>query len=679
MKKLISAVGIALFTVTLAWASGSWDTPRFRYTPQKTTQGTTDYNQIVISESRTSARLSKTVWVGDPAISAALGVPIVTGITLQDAITACATTATTLHIGRGTYSINADLDVPATIELKPERGAVFAVADGKTLTINGNLSAGKYQIFSCTGTGKVVGSKFITTGYPEWFGCVANDSTTDYAAKFQLAVNMMYQKRLELSGEYYVSSSIVHRCSLVGPGGVTAGITAKSDFSGTILLDLYSTAPYASNSELPTSNVTLNTNHVANVQGLGSSTNGEGGFKSVWINCNFLGVRGNAAAVQANSTTAGTGALTGTTFISCLFADNAHTAWILNNQDEVFFINCRLELTIAPTSSYPLKFGGGHTKFDGGFIQLGTTLYNDGVGSVMASIGAGRNTEFNNVFIEYDGDAAHPSDITNLFYLNNASSPADANLIIKGLKLRLSDASQCPNLTAVVRAVINQYGSTIASVVDMENIYEYTGSPSYKLLDVYVKNVSQNDYVVLNVKGCYNFSPPFFQWAAGSTTVTRDTVYVNGEWKGQAMNFSYNQTLGNSIPNSQTTREGYKGQVTSQGVVVATSAVTPLTQTITLPSNGVWELALTVKQDDSLDHMSNGVYNIYYNNAANDLLVSEQIGTTKSVGNGGALTVGNPNAAGEVIITFVFGGGGSHVGNFYYKLRKKTNFFAYGD
>lgn len=191
-----------------AFAVGSWDTPGFRYTPQKTAQGDTDYNQIVISESRTSARLDKSIWAGDPAIAAALGAPVTTGTSFQDAITACGSSSTTLHVGRGTYSITGNMVVPANVCLVPEKGAVLSVATTKTLTINGPFEAGLYQVF--TGAGSVLfGDGAVKTVNNYWFGAAVGGEN---ATATQAAID-----------------------SIPATGGVTL-LLAKSLYSSTVVV-----------------------------------------------------------------------------------------------------------------------------------------------------------------------------------------------------------------------------------------------------------------------------------------------------------------------------------------------------------------------------------------------------------------------------------------------------------
>ena len=86
------------------------------------------------------------IWIGDPNY----------GTTLQAAVAAIGSSQVILRAPAGNHNFAADFSIPANITLKPERGALLIVADGKTLTLNGGVEAGLYQIFSCTGSGKVV-------------------------------------------------------------------------------------------------------------------------------------------------------------------------------------------------------------------------------------------------------------------------------------------------------------------------------------------------------------------------------------------------------------------------------------------------------------------------------------------------------------------------------------------
>jgi hypothetical protein len=179
MKKIACFLIAFLLVIFLgqSWAAtGTTTTHGFFYKPPLAARGEVEKNNFEAGLNRVDARLGKEIWVGDPNY----------GTTFQSAVTAIGSNAVILRVPAGTYNISADLTVSANITLKPERGAVFAVATGKTLTINGGLEAGLYQIFSCSGTGKVVfGPGSVTEAYPEWGGAVA-DGTTDSATGINL-------------------------------------------------------------------------------------------------------------------------------------------------------------------------------------------------------------------------------------------------------------------------------------------------------------------------------------------------------------------------------------------------------------------------------------------------------------------------------------------------------------
>ena len=172
MKKYLVLM-IILLTASSAWASGTWSANNFSYKPQLTTQGTTDYANFNTSQDRVDAKLAQIVSVGDPAyptFAAAIA-------TLNAAGTECV-----LRLPAGaTYAITANTTINGNIALLPDNGAVITVATGKTLTINGPFDAGVYQVFSCTGTGKVVfgrpsGVKELA---PQWWGATSDGSTDD--------------------------------------------------------------------------------------------------------------------------------------------------------------------------------------------------------------------------------------------------------------------------------------------------------------------------------------------------------------------------------------------------------------------------------------------------------------------------------------------------------------------
>jgi hypothetical protein len=172
-KNLLKTVMFVLALSGVAWAAGAWSTNKFSYKPQLTTQGTTDYTNFNTSQDRVDTRLAREVWVGDTNVSgystfaAAVATLNASGV------------ATTLYVPAGTHTVSADLTVNSNIALRPSSGAFITVATTKTLTINGQLDAGRYKIFVLTGTGAVAGLKTV---FPEWFGAIGNGTTDDSTA-----------------------------------------------------------------------------------------------------------------------------------------------------------------------------------------------------------------------------------------------------------------------------------------------------------------------------------------------------------------------------------------------------------------------------------------------------------------------------------------------------------------
>jgi hypothetical protein len=139
-------------------------------------------------------RIGYEIWVGDPlypTFAAAVA-------TLNSAGTNCI-----LRLPAGTHAVSADLIVNSNISLKPERGAILTIANTKTLTINGPIDAGLYQVFACTSSGKVdFGEGSVEKVYPEWWG-IATDAATMLA--FQAAVNTGL--RVMVTGQYTLDNS----------------------------------------------------------------------------------------------------------------------------------------------------------------------------------------------------------------------------------------------------------------------------------------------------------------------------------------------------------------------------------------------------------------------------------------------------------------------------------------
>ena len=124
--------------------------------------------------------------------------------TFAAAITAIGATEGELHI-RSALTVSTDVTVPITLALVFHKGGSLAIATGKTVTINGALIAGMYQIIS--GAGEIaVSGPAQGRGYAEWFGAKA-DGATDCAAAIADAVDHFDVVEL-LSGTYKTTAAI---------------------------------------------------------------------------------------------------------------------------------------------------------------------------------------------------------------------------------------------------------------------------------------------------------------------------------------------------------------------------------------------------------------------------------------------------------------------------------------
>ena len=186
---------IAVLLVAIPAVAGTWTPNNFIYKPSPGARGEGEKKTFDTGLDRIDARLGKEIWVGDPLY----------GTTLQDAVTTIGTNKAMLRIPAGTWGIGENLTIPANITLKPERGATLSSANGVTLTINGGFEAGVYQVFSCTGTGKVVfGAGAIQEAYPEWWVGTLAGTATDATAACQAALNSLSSgQAVQLQGGTY--------------------------------------------------------------------------------------------------------------------------------------------------------------------------------------------------------------------------------------------------------------------------------------------------------------------------------------------------------------------------------------------------------------------------------------------------------------------------------------------
>jgi len=198
MGRILLALVSTLFLVVQVMA-GTWTSNNFLYKPDIGSRGADEKAKFDSGLNRVDSRLANEKWLNDSLYGGDLGA----------AITAIGSAKTVLSLPAGNWPAASNLTVPANLTLKLAPGAVLAVGTGATLTINGPLEAGLYQIFSCAGTGKVTfGQGSVKETYAEWWGAIG-DNVTDNYAPMQQAITMTANSQcpfLKLLGAAYYCS-----------------------------------------------------------------------------------------------------------------------------------------------------------------------------------------------------------------------------------------------------------------------------------------------------------------------------------------------------------------------------------------------------------------------------------------------------------------------------------------
>jgi len=105
-------------------------------------------------------------------------------------------------------AVAADKTVPANVTLKFLQGGSLNIATTKTVTINGHVEAGPYQIFKWAGTGAVaLGASAVKEIYPEWWGASPSASAAVNSLGFIAALDQ--DKKILISeGTYSYDTSL---------------------------------------------------------------------------------------------------------------------------------------------------------------------------------------------------------------------------------------------------------------------------------------------------------------------------------------------------------------------------------------------------------------------------------------------------------------------------------------
>ena len=597
----------------------------------------------------------------------------------QAALDAIATAERTLVLPPGTWTFSSNCTVPYNVALRPERGAVLTRSGGDHLTINGYLDCGPYQCFSDNSAGNdwVVLGAGTPYAWIEWWGGKPGDDQVDSITAIRCAVTAAYQKTVMVSGRFYISGSIPHRANLWGTNALS-GFKALDTFSGTMLLDLYSAAPYNSTGGLWMKGIQFNANHVDGVACL-STSNEDIGAAPHAEDCFFMGTRGATAALRGYHAAA-IGCFTGARFVSCWASDNDQVFyWPANNDDIVW--EGRIDLTGTTPTWNPAIFLGGVNVHIKGYCQIGT-CFNYAGAKIVAWSGAGRNQSFEDLFLE-----TNSSNMTQFLYMApTLSSPADLRVSFKNVYARLDEGGASPNLTALVRVHLGQNVNARYNSVSFDNVTTHNGVPGYRLVDVYVAAADTGHPGVNEYLDCAKIRfndvedfrwNPVFGWLAGSLTATRDTVRLVGEIGGYNYNFSYNQGKGNSYPYSILDGGYYAGEREAHGSSDTATGASPQTATFTLPVDGVWEVTVSALVGGDGSNSIARQFTTYY--WSGYLADTQALTAGGKAGIADNITLSNPTSGGVVTATVSWTGGGSNYAHVAFKAKRKSNFYGYGN
>jgi len=122
-------------------------------------------------------------------------------------------------------TLTANVTVPSTLHIFFMKGGKISLGN-YNITINGNLTAKRFQIFDISGSGSVTfGEQAIAEVYPEWWGAIA-DNSTDCEPGINAANDSLGARGGKISlgrGIYVVGSKLKIGASTIGRSIMLAG------------------------------------------------------------------------------------------------------------------------------------------------------------------------------------------------------------------------------------------------------------------------------------------------------------------------------------------------------------------------------------------------------------------------------------------------------------------------
>lgn len=274
-----------------------------------------------------------------------------------------------------TYTFSTSVATTSNITLKIENGALASITTGKTLTLGGPIESGLYQVFSCTGTGKVVlGASATDSVYPQWWGLSTSASDATNSTALQMAIDSGIGIIRIGKGQYSYSKglTITKALRFEGDAGmgehlgtVSDGVTCLKYTGSGVALTLYGLDVngvyniHLSNFMLlgtasATGGILLGTNFntpvllssIKNVIAIGFTKSGAYGIKCLRTQQTVFE---NVYAVQCYQgfylgvATGDTGANTTLTFINCHSRSNTTYGWYIKDLIGSSFYQCMAE------------------------------------------------------------------------------------------------------------------------------------------------------------------------------------------------------------------------------------------------------------------------------------------------------------------------------------------------
>lgn len=168
---------------------------------------------------------------------------------LAAAITAIGATETTLWLD-DTQAMDENVTLPVTLSVIGMKGHKITTT-GYTFTINGSFEAGRYQVFSGTGSVVYGPTSLSDMSYPEWFGENTTPGTTVMDEEIQDAIEMVegrtYGGTVSFDSNIYLADTTIDIVSdyvrLIGQGHGTT-IQRTGDYGCTFDFDDASAAQY---------------------------------------------------------------------------------------------------------------------------------------------------------------------------------------------------------------------------------------------------------------------------------------------------------------------------------------------------------------------------------------------------------------------------------------------------